>query len=159
MPDSVTLRPRTSADVEFLYHAYAVSRAAEFAASGWDDQMLDAFLRQQFAAQDQHYQRHYGAGDDLIVEVSGRAIGRLYVARQTDEIRIVDIVILPDFQRRGIGTGLIRELLAEGAAAGKPVRLHVERFNPAVGLYQRLGFRVLEDRQVYLFLECDRPAG
>jgi ribosomal protein S18 acetylase RimI-like enzyme len=159
MPDSVTLRPRADSDFEFLYRAYATSRSAEFAATGWDDQTQEAFLRQQFAAREQHYLRHYPEGDDLIIEAFGRAIGRLFVSRQPDEIRIIDLVILPEFQGRGIGTELIRELLAEGTAAGKPVRLHVERSNPAVSLYQRLGFHVVEDRDVYLFMECGRPVG
>ena len=46
-----------------------------------------------------------------------------------------------------------RQLQAEASAAGKPLRIHVERFNPALRLYERLGFRLVEDRGIYLFLE------
>ena len=86
-----------------------------------------------------------------------RAVGRLYVARWTGEIRIVDIALLPEFCNRGIGTTLLRQLQAEAQDAGKPLRIHVERFNPALRLYDRLGFRQIEDKGVYLFLEW-RPA-
>ena len=48
---------------------------------------------------------------------------------------------------------MLKGLLAEAAAAGKPLRIHVERFNPALRLYERLGFRQLDDRGVYLFME------
>jgi predicted GNAT family acetyltransferase len=41
---------------------------------------------------------------------------------------------------RGLGTTLLRNLQSEAAAAGKPLRIHVERFNPALRLYERLGF-------------------
>jgi len=153
MPHSITLRPGNAGDAEFLFRVYAASRIGEFAATGWDAQVQEAFLRQQFAAQAQQYQLHYPDADFLVIEDCGRVIGRFYVARKPEEIRIIDISLIPEFQRRGIGTQLIRDLLAEGAAIGKPVRLHVERFNPAARLYERLGFRVIEDSQVYLSLE------
>ena len=58
----------------------------------------------------------------------------------------VDIALLPRYCNRGIGTRLLRELQSEAAAAGKPLRIHVERVNPALRLYERLGFRQIEDR-------------
>ena len=61
--------------------------------------------------------------------------------------------MLHEFCNRGIGTTLLPGLHAEAAAAGKPLRIHVERFNPALGLYERLGFRQIDDRGVYLFME------
>ena len=100
-----------------------------------------------------HYQEHYaGAAFDVIL-VDGQPAGRLYVAREEDEIRIVDIALLPEYRNRGIGTTLLRGLQSEAAAAGKPLRIHVERFNPALRLYERLGFRRSTDRGVYLFME------
>ena len=59
----------------------------------------------------------------------------------------------PAYCNRGIGTTLLRGLQSEAAAAGKPLRIHVERFNPALSLYHRLGFRQMDDRGVYLFME------
>jgi hypothetical protein len=44
-------------------------------------------------------------------------------------------------------------LQIEARASAKPLRIHVERFNPALRLYERLGFRQVEDKGVYLFLE------
>lgn len=153
MPDSITLRPTGDDDAEFLFRVYAAARAAELAATGWDDQLQEAFLRQQFAAQTGHYRLHYPNADFLVIEEHGQPIGRFYIARQADEIRLLEIALLPEFQRRGIGTRLVRDLLVEGTAAGQPVRLHVERFNPAARLYERLGFRVIGEGEVYLSLE------
>jgi ribosomal protein S18 acetylase RimI-like enzyme len=75
--------------------------------------------------------------------------------------RIVDIALLPEQRGKGIGTALLRDLLAEADGTGKRVTIHVERLNPALRLYERLGFRVAEEG-VYLFLErppatCKRP--
>jgi ribosomal protein S18 acetylase RimI-like enzyme len=59
---------------------------------------------------------------------------------------------MPEHRGRGIETALLRGLLAEADAAGKSVSIQVERVNPALRLYQRLGFAVAEDKGVYLFL-------
>ena len=65
----------------------------------------------------------------------------------------MDIALLPPYRNAGIGTAILRDILAEAAVAQKPVRIHVEKFNPALRLYERLGFAPIEDKGVYLFLE------
>ena len=69
------------------------------------------------------------------------------------EIRMVDIALLPPSRNAGIGTALRRDLLAEAAVAHQPVRLHVEQCNPALRLYERLGFVPIADKGVYLLME------
>jgi ribosomal protein S18 acetylase RimI-like enzyme len=148
----VTLRPATADDDRFLEEIYAGTRAAELASVPWTDDQKAAFLHMQFAAQAQYYREHYPDTSFDVIVLDDQPVGRLYVARWTREIRIVDIALLPECCNRGIGTTLIRELQAEAQAASKPLRIHVERFNPALRLYDRLGFRLIEDKGVYLFL-------
>ncbi len=158
MPPAVTLRPIEQEDEPFLCDVYASTRAEELAAVPWDDAQKAAFLRMQFIAQHRYYQEHYSEASFDIVLVDNEPAGRLYVNRQQEELRVVDIALLPAYRGRAIGSGLLRALQAEAAAAGLPVRIHVERFNPALSLYERLGFTQIADKGVYLFLEW-RPAG
>ena len=132
---------------------YASTREPELATVvDWDAAQKAAFVQMQFDAQHAYYQEHYeGAAFDVIL-VGGQPAGRLYLHRRDDEIRIMDIALLPEYCNRGIGTTLLRGLQSE-AAAGKPLRIHVERFNPALRLYERLGFWQIDDRGVYLFME------
>ena len=88
---------------------------------------------------------------------ASEAVGRLYVSRRTDEIR-TSTSRCCRFCNGGIGTRLLRTLQAEAAAAGKPLRIHVERFNPALRLYERLGFGQIADRGVYWFMEWRRSS-
>jgi len=150
---AVTLRAATTDDEPFLRRLYAATRENELTLVAWTDDQKAAFVEMQFAAQAQYYREHYPNTSFDVIVVDGQQAGRLYVARWTDEIRIVDIVLLPEFCNRGIGTTLLRQLQAEARDGGKPLRIHVERFNPALRLYERLGFRQVEDRGVYLFLE------
>jgi ribosomal protein S18 acetylase RimI-like enzyme len=119
----------------------------------WDDTQKEAFLRHQFDAQDVWWRENYAEASFDVIVVEGEPAGRLYVHRGPSEIRIVDIALLPAHRGNGVGTRLLDELLAEGDADAKSVTIHVERMNPALRLYERLGFSVAEDRGVYLFLE------
>ena len=150
---AVTFRPIRSGDEPFLSQVYASTRLDELAVTDWNGEQKAAFLQMQFAAQHTFYQENYTSTDFLIVLQDDIPVGRLYVARWKDEIRIVDIALLPAYRGTGIGTAMLRDLLAEANAAGKPVRIHVERDNPALRLYQRLGFEMIEDKGVYLFME------
>jgi ribosomal protein S18 acetylase RimI-like enzyme len=152
-PRALTFRPIGPEDAAFLYKVYASTRADELALTDWDEAQKEAFLTMQFNAQHQDYQANYTDADFLIILLGDRSIGRLYLDRLETEIRIIDIALLPEYRNSGIGTALLKDILAEAARVGKPVRIHVEMFNPAFRLYQRLGFRKLEDRGVYYFME------
>ncbi len=153
---TIELRPVQPADGELLFRVYAGTREAELAVVPWDAAQKEAFLRAQFDAQTRWYREHYAGASHDVVLVDGEAAGRLYVYRGGTEIRIVDIALLPDRRGEGVGSTLLRDLLAEADAAGKRVTIHVERLNPALRLYERLGFRLAEDKGIHLLLE--RPA-
>jgi len=154
---SLTLRAVVPADEQFLLEVYAGTRADELAHVPWNDEQKDAFVREQFDAQWAHYRTYEDASFDVI-ELDGIAIGRFFVARWEDEIRLMDIALLPEQRGLGIGTHLIGALLAEAAESGRRLTVHVEVFNPALRLYERLGFRPVDDRGAYLFLEA-KPGG
>ncbi len=152
-----TLRAATSQDREILYRIYASTRADEMAVVPWSEEQKERFLRFQFDAQHSYYMEHFKrAAFDLIL-LDGEPIGRLYVDRRRDEIRLIDIALLPESRGRGIGGAIMREILAEGEQAGKLVRIHVEHNNPAMRLYHRLGFEKIEEQGVYHLMEWTPP--
>ena len=154
----LVLRPETQEDLEFLYHLYANTRADEMALLDWTEEEKEAFLRMQFSAQRGYYREHYRETRFDVIERGGAAIGRLYVARWPDDIRVVDIALMPEHRGQGLGGGLMRALLDEAAAAGKSVSIHVELHNPALHLYQRLGFHAEgADNGVYRLMKWSPP--
>lgn len=155
MPDPrVTFRPIGPNDMEFLLRVYRSTREEELAMIvDWTPEMKDAFILQQFTAQHTWYQEHYIGAEFLLILVDGTPAGRLYIHRRESEIRLVDISFLPEFRKGGFGTSILRDLLSEGEASGKPVSIHVEVYNPAMRLYERLGFQPIEDRGVYRLMQ------
>lgn len=150
---NVTLRPATDADLDFLHRLYATTREDELKQVAWTGEQKAAFVSQQFHAQHQYWHENYTDTSWDLILLDGEPIGRLYVARWPDDIRIVDIALMPAHRGSGIGTRLIRALLDEGDASGRKVSIHVEIYNPARRLYERLGFVQAGDRGVYLLME------
>jgi ribosomal protein S18 acetylase RimI-like enzyme len=153
--NGLALRAARAEDEPFLLRVYASTREEEVAPLPWPAAEKAAFLAQQAAAQHQHYRTYYQDAEYKVILLDGEAIGRLYLARMPGEIRIMDIALLPAHRNLGIGAGLITDLLDEGAATGKRVSVHVETFNPARRLYERLGFCEVEDKGVYRLLRWE----
>ena len=155
----INFRPITPEDMAFLYTVYAHTRTEELAVVDWTEAQKDAFLRTQFNAQHHAYQETYQGADFLIILMNDQPIGRLYLGRWEKEIRIIDIALLPEYRGAGIGSAILKDMLAEGMHAAKRVTTHVEMFNPALRLYERLGFRRLGEHGVYYFMgwSADSP--
>jgi len=107
----------------------------------WNEQQKEDFLRMQFNAQHSYYHDQFKQARYEIIESDKTPIGRLYVDRREREIRIIDIALLPDLRGKGIGEFLMQSLLDEAAESDLSVTIHVEHNNPAMHLYQRLGFK------------------
>jgi ribosomal protein S18 acetylase RimI-like enzyme len=150
----IALRRIRPDDHPFLLALYSSTREEELSVVDWSAEQKAAFLRMQFDAQHAYYQEHYAGSAFDVVLVGDEPAGRLYVARWPTEMRIIDIAFAPAFRGRGLGTRLLTELRREARERGVPLTIHVERMNPALRLYERLGFTLAEDKGVYLFLEC-----
>ncbi|HSV28690.1 MAG TPA: GNAT family N-acetyltransferase [Candidatus Omnitrophota bacterium] len=158
-PKGVTLRPITDADLPMLRDLYASTRAWEMSHSGWPIEQQQEFLTNQFSYQHQSYTTNYPGATLDVVERDGESVGRLYVHRTSEELRIIDICFFPQYCGQGMGGALLTELLSEADALGVPATIHVEKFNlGAKRLYQRLGFSLKEDRGVYELLAAGQGA-
>ena len=113
------------------------------------DAQKAAFLDAQFQLQHAHYQKYYPEADWLVTMRGGEDIGRLYLDRWPSQHCIIDIAFLAEHRGQGLGEALLRDLMDEAAACGKTVMIYVEKFNPAMRLYHRLGFVTEEDKGVY----------
>ncbi|SIT13079.1 Acetyltransferase (GNAT) family protein [Roseivivax lentus] len=146
----VRYRACTDADMDFLQRVYRSTREDELALTGWSEDEKAAFIAMQFNAQHSHYRAHYPDALWLVIEREGTPIGRLYLERWDREHRIIDIALLPDSRGHGIGGAILVDLQREArAAGGKALSIHVEKNNPAMALYHRLGFVRTEDKGVY----------
>lgn len=158
---ALRLRPISEKDYDLLYTIYASTRATEMdRLTHWTEEQKTAFLRMQFEAQHDWYQKNYKGAFFWIIECNGKPAGRLYLHPRyvLDGMRIIDIALLPGWRNQGIGSGLLRDIMAYARREAKAVSIHVESFNRAKLLYQKLGFRfVSATNGVYHLMEWTTP--
>lgn len=144
----------TPEDEAFLYDVYCSTRKEEVSCWGWGNDELDAFFRMQFHCQRRSYESQYPHARQKIVWNQGVRVGRIIVGETAQEMRLIDISLLPEYRSIGIGTTLLKELKDAAATCGKPIRLHVLRSNRALSLYERNGFRICGGDEPYAAMEC-----
>jgi ribosomal protein S18 acetylase RimI-like enzyme len=158
LPMTISLRPYRADDQEFLFRLYASTRMHEIAGFGWPAAQQEMFLRMQFEAQRRSYESAYPEAEHQIIEWAGEPIGRIIVLREKvlrekDFMLLVDIALLTEHRGRGIGGQLIRELIHQCSRDRVPLRLQVLKTNPALRLYERLGFTRTGEDQIYVQME------
>jgi ribosomal protein S18 acetylase RimI-like enzyme len=146
----IFLRPANAFDEAFMYATFVSTRIDELAVTGWSEEQKQNFLRMQFEAQRQSYLRDIPDAEYSVIQWGTIPVGRLIVEQTPLEIHIVDIALLSQFRKLGIGSILMRRIFAEAEEIKRSVRLFVERFNPALRWYEGMGFEVASAGPIYL---------
>lgn len=156
----IALRPEAPEDDPYLLALYRTTREAELdQVEDWSPEQKQAFVEMQFNAQRHHYRHALNNVAFDVIERGGTPIGRLYTQELQTTLHIIDILIDPADRGAGLGAALLQGLIDCAHAVGKVVSIHVEIYNPARRLYDRLGFvQVGEDKGIYIEMEVPLPA-
>ena len=153
---TLTLREVAADDDDFLLVVYGSTRAEELAPVPWSPEQKQAFLTMQFNAKRSDYQQRYPDAEYDVILMDQQPVGRLWIGRDENQIRLLDIALLPEAQNKGVGTALLRNLIAEATESRKPLRHMVFVYNSnADRFYERLGFKMIEDLGAYKHMEYD----
>lgn len=144
-------RPAVAADERFLRELYVTTRPD---LEVWGVAARETFVDLQFRAQRRAWEDAFPGSTDEVLLLDGRPVGRLWVAWLVDACVLVDMVLLPEHRRSGLGTRIVGDVLAEADRRGVPARLTVERTNaPSLAFCARLGFAETGGDEVYASLE------
>jgi GNAT superfamily N-acetyltransferase len=153
----MSLRAVAADDEEFLLAVYASTRAQELAQVQWQAGQQEAFVKWQFEMQRREYDARFPDAEYDVIDIAGQPGGRIWIGRTDEEIRLLDIALLPEFQNRGAGTLLIDWLIDEAKTTGKRLRHMVFVLNDnAHRFYERFGFVEIEDMGGYKHMEWKR---
>ncbi len=144
----MTLRVATPQDDPFLFEVFTGTRRDEF--RFLDEVQQQAIIRMQYNAQRSQYDEGFPKAESSIILLDDVPAGRMLVNESESEFNLIDIALIPEHRKAGVGTLLLTELLDRAGAAQKPVKLHVLKSNPARRLYERLGFSTTNEDSMYL---------
>jgi ribosomal protein S18 acetylase RimI-like enzyme len=150
-PAGITFRAVNKEDEGFLLRLYSTTRAEEIKLWGWPESQTQLFLKMQFTARQRSYEASYPNAQYRLILLKEQPIGQEIVDRSEKSIRLIDIALLPEFRRTGVGTLLLKKLVEESRAKELPIELKVLKSNAAAArLYERIGFvRLGEDAMYY----------
>jgi len=151
---TITLRTVSAADDEFLLSVYYSTRDEELAQAAWEPGQKEFFVRWQFELQRREYDSRFPHAEYDVILVDDKPAGRIWIGTDDDEMRLLDIALLPEFQNQGVGTRLLSLLIDEATRTNKRLRHMVfVHNNDAHRFYERLGFLVIEDLGAYKHME------
>lgn len=139
---NISLRRKEENDFTFIKRLYAEVKSLELNAGQWPVELRTQIIDMQFAAHELHYTNNLLNCEDSIILFENNPVGRLILGRSEKFINIADIILLPEFQRKGIGNFIIQIVIDDANKSGKTVTLNVSKNNRAINLYSRLGFKI-----------------
>ena len=149
----IQLRQVEEKDDSFIEAVYGSTRQDELNLTNWPEQQKRAFIIMQSMAQLAEYKKNYPGASFQIILYKKKLAGRFYAWENDNEIRLIDITLLPLFRGKGIGTILLKELIKKSNSLQKKISLHVEPGNRAFQLYRRLGFVYINNNGRHYYME------
>ena len=149
----IQLRPVEEKDAAFIEAVYRTTREAELNLTNWSEYQKSAFINMQSTAQLADYKTKFPGARFQVIIYNKKDAGRFFTCETENEIRLLDITILPEFTGKGIGTDLLQRLIQRSNKVQKKISLHVIVSNPALKLYQRLGFVHIKNEGLRYYME------
>jgi GNAT superfamily N-acetyltransferase len=152
---TVRLRPESASDETFVRRLIIETIADELGAAAWPEPMRDHLLGIQYNGRRQSNRLKFPESTGYIIEADAGDAGWFVMTTLPDRIWLVEIMVLAVLRGKGIGSSVIRGILADAAQKQIPARLNVNKTNrAAIRLYERLGFRPIDGNEVQQIMEC-----
>ena len=150
-----TVRPAVPADEPFIRRLHSITLRSQlpFQYTELTEEQIEAIVNHQLDAQTLHYSSNYPHAEISIIEHDGEPVCRLIIIEFDDEVRLGDIMVLPEHMNNGICTHVMRTYVQLGLETNRTIRLHVEKPNRAIALYLREHFVVIEDLSSHWLME------
>jgi ribosomal protein S18 acetylase RimI-like enzyme len=149
----VSLRPEQRGDEAFLFRLFAANNTGIFLQGNVPAEIADALIAMQHRSQTLTYRETFPEARFWIAETNGEPIGRYIEHDETDAIYVVDIALLPEYQRGGIASALVRSSQRLCALSRHGMRAKVLAHNePSLSMFQRLGFLPVSEEVAHIVL-------
>jgi ribosomal protein S18 acetylase RimI-like enzyme len=149
-------------DETFLFDLFRAVRQGRFQFLPGGHPQMAVMVRLQFEAQESALMSRYPGSENFLILLDGAPIGRLRVSREETSFRLADISVLLACQRQGIGTAVVKGLMADAQQAGLPLHCTVSQSDHVTfQFYRKLGFEITHSDTAFVDMQwkpvCSGP--
>lgn len=144
----ILLKRRTENDSEFFMKLFAEIKSSELQLNTWPEPIRTQMINMQFNAYESYMNVEFPDNKDYLILYQSAKAGRLQLNTDEMGIRIINISLSPPYRNKGIGAKIINDLTLEANQKNKPIFLDVDKINPALNLYSRLGFKIVLENEI-----------
>ena len=155
--ERITLRRVAPEEAAFWKEVFFDAVRAHFSVLNLAPFQLDALLEMQYAAQRADYEKNYPQADNDVILYDGAPVGRVILSTERGDLHLIDIAVLSRCRNLGVGTEILKWLFRQSRQTKMPVKFTVERNNRAFRLYERLGFKVVDETPSHFRMEWREP--
>jgi GNAT superfamily N-acetyltransferase len=139
----LSLRPALPSDFDFAFEAKRSALGPYIISHwGWDE-----------AFQLAHHRTRWQARPWSIILLDDVPVGTVVIDEQAEHIQFGEFYLLPAYQNQGIGSQLLRKVIAQSELAALPIALEYLKWNPVGSLYKRYGFVVTHENDKHYFMQ------
>jgi len=149
----ITFKKIQEQDQEFITKVYRSTREKELDLTNWPEDQKHRFTIMQMIAQLTDYEKNYKGATYEMVLYKKKPAGRLYLWETNNEIRIMDLSLLPEFQGKGIGRDILAGIVQSAKQKKKIASLHVIHGHPSKRMYERVGFKKVSETATHEYME------
>jgi ribosomal protein S18 acetylase RimI-like enzyme len=151
----IQLKKSDTSDLDFFFQVFREIKILELKAENWPERLKIQIVSMQYDVYEQAMKNAYPQADNFVILVDSVKAGRLQIDTNDSDINIINISLLPAFQKQGIGSKILDSIIREAKQKKKTVYLKVDKTNPAVELYRRFNFRILDQDDMKYFMSCE----
>jgi len=133
----------------FIKELFFQYKTQELQAYSWPSEVLLPLLEMQFKAQRDAYQKQFPHSEEFILSEDNSPVGWLLI-NKAETYHIVNIIVHDDYRGKNIGTRTVQEVIKQANRENKKVTLTVNKNSPALKLYSRLGFKIVNADELFV---------
>jgi len=143
------IRKFSDSEINYKKQLFVENKISKLNAEHWSDDLKIQITNMQYMAQENHINSYFPDATDSIILWDQKKVGRLVFEKSDKLLHVIDIIIGKKFQNKGLGTEILTKLISENES----VSLNVDMDNPALRLYNKLGFKIIKQRNHQYFMK------
>ncbi len=149
----IQLKRNSKSHLDFVKKLFNDYKLKELHAESWPEKEQNQLLRFQFTDHENYYKEHYPDAADYVIYCDNHPAGRFIFNKGEDNWQLADMIISPEYRKKGIGKKVLTKTINTAVKKGKKISCYVDKYNPIIDFYHGLGFKIIREEATEYYME------